>query len=117
MDEAADALLRTTQHEFPVVDGGGHLRGFLERSAMIRALKSTGPKTPVLDAMTRDVPTVRAGQPLNIAIRLMQEKQAGELGVLDANDRLVGYLSRENLAEFMMIEDAEARAAPAGRSA
>ncbi len=106
VDEAADALLRTTQREFPIVDGGGKLRGFLSRNAMIAALKASGPTTPVIDVMTRDVPTVRSGQPLEMAIRLMQEKGASEVGVLDADERFVGYVSRENLAEFMMIEDA-----------
>jgi stage IV sporulation protein FB len=38
IDNAADALIRTTQREFPVVDGGGRLRGFLTREAMIKAL-------------------------------------------------------------------------------
>jgi len=105
--DAADALLRTTQHEFPVVDGGGRLRGFLGRGAMIAALKATGPGTPVLDVMARDGPTVRSGQSLELAIRLMQEHQATEIGVLGPDDRLLGYVSRENLAEFMMIEDAD----------
>jgi stage IV sporulation protein FB len=107
VDEATDALLRTTQHEFPIVDGGGRLRGFISRNAMITALKASGPATPVIDVMTRDVPTVRTGQSLEMAIRLMQEQQATEVGVLDAGGRLVGYVSRENLAEFMMIEDAD----------
>ncbi len=107
VDDAADALLRTTQHEFPVLDGGGRLRGFITRNAMIAALKASGSATPVIDVMTRDVPTVRAGQSLEMAIRLMQEHRASEVGVLDADDRLVGYVSRENLAEFMMVADAE----------
>jgi stage IV sporulation protein FB len=96
-----------------VVDGGGRLRGFLSRNAMISALKASGPATLVIDVMTRDLPTVRVGQPLETAIRLMQEKQASEIGVLDAEDKFVGYVSRENLAEFMMIEDAEARSSSA----
>ena len=107
VDDAANALIRTTQREFPIVDGGGRLRGFLSRDAMIKALKATGPATPVLDVMTRDVPTVRLGQSLELALRLMQEAGASEIGVVDRDDRLVGYVSRENLAEFMMIEDAE----------
>ena len=107
VDDAADALIRTTQREFPVVDGGNRLRGFLGRDAMIRALKATGPTTPVIDVMTRDAPTVRQGQSLELALRLMQESQATEIGVLDRDDRLVGYVSRENLAEFMMIEEAD----------
>jgi stage IV sporulation protein FB len=108
VDDAANALIRTTQREFPVVDGGGRLRGFLSRDAMIRALKATGPATPVLDVMTRDVPTVRLGQSLELAVRLMQEGSVTEIGVIGDNERLVGYVSRENLAEFMMVENAEA---------
>ena len=112
VDDAADALIRTTQHEFPIVDGGGRLRGFLSRNAMIGALKASGPATPVIDVMTRDVPTVKSGQPLEVALRLMQERQVAEIGVLDSEERFIGYVSRENLVEFMMIEDAEAKAAP-----
>jgi len=112
VDEAAEALIRTTQREFPVIDGGGRLRGFLSRDDMIRALKATGPGTPVLDVMTRDVPTVRAGQSLELAVRLMQETSAREVGVVGDDGRLVGYVSRENLAEFMMVDDAEAAASP-----
>jgi stage IV sporulation protein FB len=107
VDDAAEALLRTTQHEFPVVDGGRHLRGFLSRDAMIAALKASGPQTPVIDVMTRDVPTVKVGQPLEAVVRLMQEKQAAEVAVTDEDDKLAGYVSRENLAEFMMVESAE----------
>ena len=114
VDDAAEALLRTTQREFPVVDGGNRLRGFLSRNSMIAALKASGPQTPVIDVMTRDVPTVKSGQPLEMAIRLMQEKGASEIGVVDAEDRFIGYVSRENLAEFMMIEDAEGHSAASG---
>jgi Zn-dependent protease/CBS domain-containing protein len=116
VDDAAEALLRTTQHEFPVVDGGGHLRGFLSRNAMIAALKASGPETPVIDVMTRDVPAVKVGQPLEMATRVMQEKQASEVAVTDEDEKLVGYVSRENLAEFMMIENAEPERDAAGSS-
>jgi stage IV sporulation protein FB len=115
VDEAADALIRTTQREFPIVDGGGRLRGFLGRDAMIRALKATGPGTPVVDVMARGVPTVRRGDSLSQVLQLMQENQASEVGVVDGDDRLIGYVSRENLAEFMMIGDAgtaETKASP-----
>jgi stage IV sporulation protein FB len=109
IDDAADALIRTTQREFPVVDGGGKLRGFLTREAMIKALKATGPQTPVIDVIDKEMPTVRAGQSLELAIKLMQERSASLVGVLDDSGRLVGYLSQENIAELMMIDDAETR--------
>jgi len=107
VDEAADALIRTTQREFPVVDGGGRLRGFLDRDGMIRSMKDTGAHTPVIEVMRRDGPTIRCGDSLDKAVKLMQEQMAPEIGVLDGEDRLVGYVSRENLAEFIMIEEAD----------
>ena len=64
VEDAVAGLIRTTQHEFPVVDGGGRLRGVLTRNAMIHALRATGPDTPVMEAMTRDIPTVAARAPL-----------------------------------------------------
>lgn len=107
VDDAASALIRTTQREFPVVDGSGRLRGFITRDVMIHALKATGQETPVIDVMNKDVPTVRPGQSLNIAVRLMQENGASLIGVVDDDDRLVGYISQENLAELMMLDAAD----------
>jgi CBS domain-containing protein len=40
---AVQALIHTTQHEFPVVDGAGRLRGVLTHDAMIRSLMEHGP--------------------------------------------------------------------------
>lgn len=107
VDEAADALLRTTQREFPVTDGSGRLRGFLTRDDMIRALKAHGPKTPVIEVMTTDVPTITAGQSLELAVRQMRDRQAPFVGVLAEDGRLVGYVSRENLMELMMLGEAD----------
>lgn len=115
VDQAADALLRTTQREFPVVDGGGKLRGFLTRDAMIRAMKATGPATPVVDAMHKDPPVVRIGQSLDLAVRMMQEGQDSLIGVVDDTGRFVGYISQENLAEMMMLDSVEQE--PAGGTA
>jgi Zn-dependent protease/CBS domain-containing protein len=100
---AADALIRTTQHEFPVVDGGGRLRGVLTRDAMIRAMRGSGPATPVIDIMIKDVPTVRSGQSLELAVKLMRERQLPFAGVADESGRFIGYVSQENLAELMML--------------
>lgn len=71
--EAVECLLRTTQHEFPVVDGNGSLRGVLTLDAIIAALSRTGPGTPVLDVMQREVPVVLAHGSLETALRFLQE--------------------------------------------
>jgi len=106
--DAADALLRTTQHEFPVIDGGGHLRGVLTRNAMIEALSATGPGTPVLNAMATNVPVIGLNSRLERALQAMQAANAPAIGVVDADQRLVGYISPENIGELMMIRSAGA---------
>lgn len=103
VDDAADALIRTTQHEFPIVDGGGTLRGVLTRDAMIRSLKETGPATPVSEAMTTGVPMLAAGAPLSLALEKMRDGGVPFVAVTAANGRLAGYVSQENLAELLMI--------------
>jgi stage IV sporulation protein FB len=104
--DAAELLLRTTQHEFPVIDGGGRLRGILTRNAMVKALSDSGPNTPVLDAMTAEIPTIATPGRLDAALKLLQEKGAPAIGVVDAGGRLVGYVTAENIGELMMVERA-----------
>ncbi|MCL8383997.1 site-2 protease family protein [Xanthobacter aminoxidans] len=114
VDDAAEALIRSTQKEFPVVDGAGHLRGVLTRDAMIRALKDQGPSTPVIEVMQHDIPTVEARSKLDAALKLITSAQVPAVGVLDvAGGRLVGLLTPENVGELMMIHVArDARAKP-----
>jgi uncharacterized membrane protein YkvA (DUF1232 family) len=76
VEDAVRLLIETTQHEFPVVDGAGHLRGVLTRDDMIKALRERGPDAPVLEIMRTDIPIVRARQCLADAFRVMQEQHA-----------------------------------------
>lgn len=105
--DAAEALIRTTQKEFPIVDGAAHLRGVLTRDAMIRALQAQGPGAPVLEAMQADVPTVGTRTPLDRALALITQRGAPVVGVVDADGRLVGLLSPENVGEMMMLRAAQ----------
>ncbi|HET7716769.1 MAG TPA: site-2 protease family protein [Bauldia sp.] len=103
VDDAADLLLRTTQHEFPVIDGTGRLRGMLTRNDMIKSYRGSGPATPVIDVMTTGIPTVPAGGSLETAVRAMRDKGVPYVAVVDREGRFVGYVSQENLAELMML--------------
>ncbi|NJO54489.1 MAG: site-2 protease family protein [Bacteroidales bacterium] len=114
VDRAIDELLLTSQKEFPVVDGGGRLRGLLTREAMLAALRDAGGGTPVLDAMV-EIPVVHCRAPLEAALQRLRQDQAPALGVVDDEQRLVGLVTPENVAEMMLIRAVRPEAAAAAR--
>jgi Zn-dependent protease len=103
VDDAVEALLRTTQHDFPVVDSEGRLLGVLTRDDMIRALRETGLATPVRDVMRRGIPLVYERKCLDEAFRRMQEIAVPAVGVVDKEGKLVGLITSENIGEMMMV--------------
>lgn len=115
VDDAVTCLLRTTQHEFPVVDDGGRLQGVLTRDEMIKVLRERGPETPVTEAMRADIPVVTCRGDLESALRPLQEKRLPAVGVADRSGRLVGLITPENVGEMMMVETARERAANTNR--
>ena len=106
LDDAVDLMLRTSQKEFPVVDGSGSPRGLLTRDALIAALRGGGPATPVLEVMTRDLPTVPEWHPFDSAVALLNRSKAPALLVLNGQRQLVGILTSENIGEMMMVRSA-----------
>jgi stage IV sporulation protein FB len=106
VEDAVQCLIRTTQHEFPVVDGAGALRGVLTRDDMIRALQERGLDAPVLEVMRRDIPVAHHRQPLDEALRTMREGGHPAVGIVDGEGRLVGLITPENVGELMMVQAA-----------
>jgi CBS domain-containing protein len=106
VNDAIECLIRTTQKEFPVVDGAGKLRGVVTRDIMIKALKEFGPDAPVLEIMETDVPTVAARASLESAVKALTELNKPVVGINDANGRLIGLLTAENLGEMLMVQAA-----------
>jgi CBS domain-containing protein len=98
--------LRTSQNEFPVIDAGHRLAGLLGRGDMIRALKERGPDARVSEAMAADIPTIGHRRCLEEAFRLLQEKSAPAVGVIDAFGRLVGLITSETIGEMLMVREA-----------
>ncbi len=106
VDAAVQTLMRTSQSEFPVVDGAGRLLGVLGRGDLIRTLRQRGPNTPVGDVMTTGIPTLNKNRCLDEAFRLLQEKSAPAVGIVDGNDRLVGLVTSETIGEMLMLQQA-----------
>lgn len=106
VSQGVERLLSSTQREFPVTDGLGRLTGILTREGMIRALSESGPDTPVVDVMERDVMTVNSRAPLSEAVAKLQGGRQPMIGVVDDDNRVVGIVTRENLAEYLMVAQA-----------
>jgi CBS-domain-containing membrane protein len=87
VDDAAAMLLRTTQQEFPVIDGSRALRGVVTREDLITALREKGGNTPVLDIMSQDLPTVAENAPLDRVFELLRGSGAHVVGVVDSQNR------------------------------
>jgi len=106
VDEAVQTLLRTSQSEFPVADGAGKPVGLLGRGDLIRALKELGPDARVAQAMTATLPTIGHRRCLEEAFRILQEKSATAVAVVDASGRLVGLVTSETIGEMLMLQEA-----------
>ncbi len=110
VDAAVETLLRTSQSEFPVIDGASRPIGVLARNDLIRALKERGPDAKVADAMTTPIPTLGHRHCLDEAFRLLQEKSVPAVAIVDASGRLIGLVTSETIGEMLMVQ----RAMPAG---
>jgi stage IV sporulation protein FB len=106
IDEAIETLLRTSQSEYPVVDHARRPLGLLGRGDLIRALKTLGPNARVSEAMNPIFPTVGHRRCLDEAFRILQEKSAPAVGVVDADGGLVGLVTPETVGEMLMVNEA-----------
>ena len=109
LDQAVETLLSTSQHEFPVVDADGVVRGLLTRDDLIVALRKSGVGGLASEAMRVNVPCVHQSMPFDRAFALMQESDCPALPVLDSAGKLVGLFTPENVGELMMVHSALAK--------
>jgi stage IV sporulation protein FB len=114
VEEAVQTLLRTSQSEFPVIDAAGKPVGLLGRGDLIRALKQLGPDARVADAMSATVPTIGHRRCLEEAFRMLQEKSAPAVAVVDGSGRLVGLVTSETVGEMLMLHEALPKGARLG---
>jgi Zn-dependent protease/CBS domain-containing protein len=99
---AAEMLLDSHQHDFPVVDAWGRVVGLLSRSAILEGLAKPEPGGAVLEIMDRNLCSVAPESPMEEVLRRFQESGGKPLLVMEG-DGLVGMLTLDKLAEFIEI--------------
>jgi stage IV sporulation protein FB len=117
--DAADLLVHSAQHTFPIGDDVGRYLALLSRNGLIAGLHAVGPMGPALSYARIDLPTVTPGHLFSAACSLMREFETPALPVLDPSGRLVGLFTEENVGSLLLMDGAEginvpahARAAP-----
>jgi Zn-dependent protease/CBS domain-containing protein len=107
--DAGDLLLKTSQHDFPVMHGG-QVSGLLTRSALVRAMMTAGPESYVAGVMEREFVRLTPDMPLASALPQLSAAGGAAL-VMDAEDHLAGILTGEHLSEFILLRQATVRQA------
>jgi Zn-dependent protease/predicted transcriptional regulator len=103
LGDAAEALLRTTQHEFPIMDGAGKLRGVLTRASLVAGLEKGGRTVAVIEVMDREIPLVGEDERLDKVLQALQTSGAPVVGLVSRSGALSGYINRDNLMELLMV--------------
>lgn len=102
--EAVETLLATSQDDFPVLDASGRLHGLLVRADIVEALKTAETGAPIAPFVRKEAPTIDAGASLESALAKLNE--AGAIGVINEDGALLGLLTRQSVAEVMLIKSA-----------
>ena len=106
LDQAVDALLGSSQHEFPVLDENGGFAGLLTKHDLLVALRKAGPETPVSEVMITGLPTLVPHMSLDHAFSKIREANVSALPVVDNAGQLVGLFTTENVSELIMVQSA-----------
>ncbi len=108
LGQAADLLLSSHQQDFPVVSGS-EVMGVLTRVELVRGLTQRGPRANVADSARTDFVRLSPQEGLRDAVERMQSSST-RVGLVFADDRLVGMLTSENVGEFFRLQAVETSA-------
>ncbi len=104
MDQAAELMRRYGHEGFPVVrqtpEGGEELLGVLTRREADRALNHGLGDQPVTRFMRAGQVTVHPDDPVTVLRRLMIESNWGQIPVVDANNQIIGIVTRTDLIKL-----------------
>ena len=102
VSQAATAVIRSEQKEFPILDDNGHLTGFLTREGIVRALVESGPETAVGQVMLTGISNVSQWTRMDDIVPVLAGG-APAVGVADDQGVCLGYITWENLMEELLI--------------
>jgi CBS domain-containing protein len=107
LNTAAQLMWEHDCGALPIVDDGGSLVGMItDRDICMAAYTQGSPldRIPVWNSMAKEVFSCHEHEPLEVAERLMGEKQVRRVPVVDAQNRPLGMLSLNDVARHAAAE-------------
>lgn len=105
VSDAAQALIDGSQTEFPVVDERGIILGIVTQDRLLRALAEGRAADPLSTLTLQNCPDADASEPLTLVYERMRSSNCPAIMVTDAGS-IVGMLTADQVAEYMMIRRA-----------
>ncbi len=99
--EAAQLMEREGVGSIPVCENGGKLEGILtDRDIAVRVVAGglNPQQTRIADVMTRDPECVKADEPVDRALEVMETRQVRRIPVIDGGGKLVGIIAQADIA-------------------
>lgn len=110
LQSAGQALIRTTQHEFPVLDSEGRALRLLTRQSILAAVGDPAQQITRLDAVDlAPLPCLGLTTPLVEVLDMMHQQSAAAVAVCAKDGQVLGYITRENLGELMILHSRDTR--------
>lgn len=108
LGRAAELMLQTHQHDFPVVDAWSRVAGVLPRARLLEGLARTGREATVLEVMLREPVQLPPSTDLEVVLQHLQSDPSTPLLIVE-DGVLRGMVTFENLAEFIVVANQTAR--------
>ena len=99
---AAEILLSSSQSQFPVRSGAETV-GIIGRAEITSGLRKSGTEAYVAEFMRREFPRVDTSTELGKCAELLSA--SSPVLVVESEGQLVGMIDKENLSEFLMLND------------
>lgn len=106
LEEAVELLLATPQVEFPVLDSARRPLGVLTREGLIAALAQNSRSLAVAQFM-QPATLLRGSEGLAQGLEQLNVSGVSAVTIVDGEGRADGLLTRQNIAEMMMIRQAK----------
>ncbi len=97
-----ELIFHSHQEDFPVMEGGKNMAGFVTRKDVLAGIHRFGTVAPVRDVMRRGCPKIKTGDSLMKAQSVMQERNMHALPVIDG-EKVVGIVTLEDIGRAYSI--------------